>query len=102
MKTKILITATPAAPAMSHGVAMTSAVRQLRCKGGPLPADHYDEFSMQVKLPDAAGKLYFKVTQGCDKGRAEWSELPNAAGAKRIFPTPALEVTPTASQVHQH
>ena len=91
-----------AAPVMSHGAAMTSAVREVRCKGGPLPDAHYDEFSMQVKVPDVAGKLYFKVIQGCDKGRVDWSELPNAAGAKLKFPAPVLEVTPSASHAHQH
>jgi uncharacterized protein YcnI len=91
-----------AAPAMSHGVAVTSAVREVSWKGGPLPDSQYDEFSMQVKLPDAAGKLYFKVIQVCDKGRAEWSELPAAAGAKMKFPAPVLEVTPAADHAHQH
>jgi len=91
-----------ATPAMSHGVAVTSAVREVRWQGGPLLDAHYDEFALQVKLPDAAGKLYFKVIQGCDKGRAEWSELPNASGAKAKFPAPVLEVTPAASHAHQH
>jgi len=91
-----------AAPVMSHGVVLTSAVREVSWKGGPLPHAHYDEFSMQVKLPDAAGKLYFKVIQGCDKGRTEWSELPNAAGAKVKFPAPALDVVPAADHAHQH
>ncbi|MDB5948529.1 MAG: hypothetical protein JWR65_384 [Massilia sp.] len=91
-----------AVPAMSHGVAVTSAVREVSWKGGPLPDAHYDEFSMQVKLPDTPGKLYFKVIQGCDKGRAEWTEQPDAAGAKMKFPAPVLEVVPAASHAHQH
>ena len=90
------------APVMSHGAAITSAVREVSWKGGPLPDSQYDEFSMQVKLPDAAGKYYFKVTQLCDKGRAEWSDIFGAPGATMKFPAPGLEVVPAAGQVHQH
>jgi uncharacterized protein YcnI len=89
------------APVMSHGVAVTSAVREVSWKGGPLPDSQYDEFSMQVKLADAAGKLVFKVIQGCDKGRAEWSEVPGAVGAMK-HPAPVLNVLPAADHVHQH
>lgn len=96
------VDATLNAPIVSHGVTITSAVREVSWKGGPLPDTQYDEFSMQVKLPDAAGKYYFKVTQVCDKGRAEWSELPGAPGAKMKFPAPVLEVVPAASPAHQH
>ena len=90
------------APILSHGATVTSAVREVSWKGGPLPDAQYDEFSLQVKLPDAAGKYYFKVIQLCDKGRAEWSEQPGAAGAKLKFPAPMLEVVPAAGHVHQH
>ena len=90
------------APIMSHGVAVTSAVREVTWKGGPLPDAQYDEFSMQVKLPEAVGKYYFKVIQLCDKGRAEWSEQPGAAETKMKFPAPALEVVPAAGHAHQH
>jgi uncharacterized protein YcnI len=91
-----------AAPVVSHGVTITSAVREVSWKGGPLPDGQYDEFSMQVKLPDAAGKYYFKVTQACDKGRAEWSEVPAAPGAKMKFPAPVLDLIPAAAPAHQH
>ena len=91
-----------AAAVMSHGVAVTRAVREVSWKGGTLLDAHYDEFAMQVKLPDIAGTLYFKVIQGCDKGRAEWSELPAVPNTKLKFPAPVLEVTPAASHAHQH
>lgn len=90
------------APVVSHGVTITSAVREVSWKGGPLPDGQYDEFSMQVKLPDAAGKYYFTVTQACDKGRAEWSEVTAAPGAKMKFPAPVLDVKPAAAAAHQH
>jgi uncharacterized protein YcnI len=90
------------APIMSHGAPVTSAVREVSWKGGPLPDSQYDEFSMQVKLPDAVGKYYFKVIQVCAKGRAEWSEAPSASDAKMKFPAPMLEVVAPAGHVHQH
>ncbi len=90
------------APVMSHGVPVTSAVREVSWKGGPLPDSQYDEFSVQVKLPDAVGKYYFKVIQVCEKGRAEWSEAPSAPDVKMKFPAPMLEVVAPAGHVHQH
>jgi uncharacterized protein YcnI len=83
-------------------VPVASAVREVSWKGGPLPDSQYDEFSMQVKLPDSVGKYYFKVIQVCDKGRAEWSEAPSAAGTKLKFPAPVLEVVAPAGHMHQH
>jgi uncharacterized protein YcnI len=88
-----------AAPIVSHGATITSAVREVSWKGGALPDSQYDEFSMQVKLPASTGKYTFKVIQLCDKGRAEWSE---AAGAGAKFPAPTLDVVAPAGQVHQH
>ncbi len=89
-----------AAPVMAHGVAITSAVREVSWKGGPLPDAQYDEFSMQVKLPDTPGKLYFKVIQNCEKGSAQWGEQPGASGTKVKFPAPVLDVVPAASHAH--
>jgi uncharacterized protein YcnI len=89
-------------PVMSHGAAITSVVREVSWKGGPLPDSQYDEFSMQVKLPAAAGQYHFKVTQLCEKGRAEWSDIFGEPGATMKFPAPVLEVVPAAGQVHQH
>ncbi|MES2150143.1 MAG: YcnI family protein [Pseudomonadota bacterium] len=71
-------------------------------KGGPLPDAWYDEFSLQVKLPSTPGKLAFKVTQLCEKGRMDWSELPGAAETKLKAPAPMLEVLPGAGPAHQH
>jgi uncharacterized protein YcnI len=90
------------APVMSHGATITSAVREVSWKGGPLPDAQYDEFSMQVKLPEAAGKYYFKVTQLCEKGRADWSDIFGEPGATMKFPAPGIEVVPAASKAHLH
>jgi uncharacterized protein YcnI len=64
-------------------------VREITWRGGPLPDAWYDEFVIQVKLPDAPGRYAFKVLQACEQGRNEWVE---AAGQGGKFPAPVLEV----------
>ena len=89
-------------PVDTPAATVTSAVREVSWKGGPLPDAQYDEFSMQVKLPEIPGKYYFKVLQQCEKGRTEWSETPAAPGVKMKAPAPVLEVLPAAGPAHQH
>jgi uncharacterized protein YcnI len=94
-----------AAPVQSHGKTVTTRVAELSWRGGPLPDAYYDEFVMQVKLPDAPGRYAFKVAQVCEKGRVDWTEMP-AAGAHADAPAPALEVLPPdagmAGMAHHH
>ena len=89
-------------PVESHGKAVTSAVREISWKGGPLPDAWYDEFTMQVKLPDDAGKLYFKVVQQCGKTGVAWDEMPGDANVKLKAPAPMLDVLPASAPAHQH
>jgi uncharacterized protein YcnI len=91
-----------AVPIQSHGATVTSTVREVSWKGGPLPDAWYDEFSLQVKLPATPGKLYFKVAQVCEKGRTDWIDLPAASGAASKTPAPAFEVLAPAAGAHQH
>jgi len=86
----------------SHGKAITSAVREISWKGGPLPDAWYDEFVMQVKLPDEPGKLYFRVVQQCGKTGVAWDEIPGDANVKLKAPAPVLEVLPASAPAHQH
>jgi uncharacterized protein YcnI len=72
-------------------LAPAGAGRDISWKGGPLPDEQFDEFNLLVKLPDAPGKQVFRVLQQCEKGKADWSELPGAAGK---FPAPVLEIVP--------
>lgn len=89
-------------PVESHGKAITSAVREISWKGGPLPDAWYDEFVMQVKLPEQPGKLYFKVIQQCGKTGVAWDEMPGETPVKLKAPAPVLEVLPPASPAHPH
>jgi uncharacterized protein YcnI len=77
-------------------------VREISWRGGPLPDAYYDEFNMQVKLPETPGKYYFKVTQTCEQGRMEWHEIPGVAGVSLKAPAPVLQVLPPAAHMHQH
>lgn len=88
-------------PVESHGKAVTSAVREVRWKGGPLPDAQYDEFVMQVRLPEQTGPLYFKVVQQCDKNSVAWDEMPGDTDVKLKAPAPVLEVLP-AEAGHHH
>lgn len=83
-----------ATPLQSHGKTVTTRVAEISWRGGPLPDDDYDEFVMQVKLPDTPGRYVFKVGQVCEKGRVDWDEVP-AAGAHAKTPAPVLEVLPS-------
>ena len=91
-------------PYNSHGKTISQDVREVSWTGGPLPDAYYDEFSIQVKLPEKAGKVYFKVTQLCEKGRLDWAEIPadgqTAKGLKA--PAPVVEVLEKTEAAHHH
>ncbi|MES2263278.1 MAG: YcnI family protein [Pseudomonadota bacterium] len=89
-------------PVESHGKTIASAVREVTWSGGPLDDAYFDEFTMQVKLPPEAGKVYFKVVQQCVKGSIAWDEMPGAAGVQLKAPAPALDILPAQGAVHQH
>ena len=64
---------------------------------GPLPDDQYDEFAMQVRLPDAPNTtVYFRVVQECAKGVNRWIEVPEPGRSPRDLkrPAPALRLKP--------
>jgi uncharacterized protein YcnI len=87
-----------ATPLQMHGKTITSAVRAITWRGGPLPDAYYDEFTVQAKLPDAPGRYVFKVGQQCEKGRTDWADV----APESKTPAPVLEVTPAAMPLHHH
>jgi periplasmic copper chaperone A len=100
-----------AKPIESHGKTITEEVREIEWRGGSLPDEHYDEFVMAMKLPDAAGKQYFKVSQRCTKGSNEWTEIPAPGKSRGDYKKPAAEldvlppeqnITPQRGGVHKH
>jgi periplasmic copper chaperone A len=87
-----------AKPMPKAGWTITTAPREIAWRGGPLPDAYYDEFTLQAKLPDAPGRLVFKVGQQCEKGRVDWADVDPASKT----PAPVLEVVPAALPMHHH
>ncbi len=85
---------------IGHGKMTDEQVDEITWRGGPLPDDQYDEFGIVIKLPDGAGStLWFPVTQTCEKGKLEWSQIPTAGQMWHDLKSPApfvkLETTPS-------
>ena len=91
-------------PYTSHGKTITSDVREIIWTGGPLPDAYYDEFSIHVKLPDTTGKLYFKVSQQCEKGSLDWVEVPQDSQVRGSlkYPAPSIDILPASEHEHMH
>ena len=87
-----------AKPMPKPGWTIALAPREISWRGGPLPDAYYDEFTLQAKLPDAPGRLVFKVGQQCEKGRMDWADV----APESKTPAPVLEVTPAAMPMHHH
>lgn len=80
-----------------HGKMITEGIREVAWSNGRLPDDQYDEFAMQVRLPDAPNTtLYFLVVQECPKGVNRWIEIPETGKTSRDLkqPAPALRLKP--------
>jgi uncharacterized protein YcnI len=79
-----------------HGTKITERVAKVVFSGGNLPDDHFDEFTLQLRLPPEAGVLYFPVEQECATRRRSWSEIPSPGQKSSDLENPAaaLNVTP--------
>ena len=94
-----------AQPYRSHGKTVSEDIALVRWTGGPLPDAWYDEFVLFAKLPEQAGKLYWKVSQVCETGRIDWVDVPTESGKLTDSKTPAalLEIVPIpGANLHQH
>jgi periplasmic copper chaperone A len=95
-------------PYDSYGKRVTDRVAEVTWKGGSLPFDYYDEFMVQMRLPDTPGKRYFTVKQTCENGALEWNEIPEAGKTRRDYKQPAAELdvvpkkAPEAGAEHRH
>jgi uncharacterized protein YcnI len=92
------------APLTRHGKNISDAPSLIRWRGGVLPDAHYDEFVVVARLPEQPGKLYWKVSQICEKGRIDWADIPETGKRASDYPSPAplLEVTPKADLHSEH
>jgi len=94
-------------PVVHHGRTLTEGVVRVtwtaRSPADQLAADHYDEFVVAVRTPAQPGPVYWPVTQVCENGRLDWTEVPRAGQKLSDLKSPAalLEVLPSAGG-HSH
>ncbi|WP_454761707.1 YcnI family copper-binding membrane protein [Caulobacter segnis] len=73
---------------------------------GRLPDEAFDDFAVLMKLPATGDKLVFPVTQTCEKGESQWTEVPSpeAPDAKLNRPAPTVTLIPVdaAAAAHHH
>ncbi len=99
-----------AKPYTSHGKQVTEDVTSITWtagKGNALPDGWFDEFVLRGGLPAAAGPLWFRVLQVCEKGRMDWAEMPASGSSTKGMKSPAalldiIESGPAAAGGHQH
>jgi periplasmic copper chaperone A len=81
----------------SHGREVTERVSEVHWTGGRLLDEHYDEFALQVRLPDTPGAtLYFPTVQECERGVHRWIEIPAPGKTRSDYkePAPHMMLTP--------
>lgn len=79
-----------------HGGSITEAVTEVAWTG-KLADDNFDEFIMQVLLPDKPGEtLYFATVQECERGANRWIEIPAVGKSPRdlAHPAPSVKLLP--------
>lgn len=76
-----------------------------RTPADALSSAFYDEFVLVARLPAQPGPLYWGVSQVCESGRADWTEVPQAGQKLSDLKSPAalLDVLPAApGGAHHH
>lgn len=97
-----------AEPYDDHGKKITEDVTRItwtaKTKEDYLQDTQYDEFVLRGKLPDKAGMMYWPVSQVCEVGRTDWTQVPVAGQKLSDLKTPAaaLELLPVAGGEHKH
>ena len=98
-----------AVPYTSHGRTISDDVVRVtwtaRTKDDWLPNAHYDEFVLVAQAPQKAGAVYWPVTQVCEEGRNDWTDIPKPGQKLSDLKSPAavLEVLPGAdASGHNH
>ena len=89
-----------------EGETVTRITWTARTREDALPSAHYDEFVLVAQTPAQAGPVYWPVSQVCEEGRQDWTEIPTAARKLSDLKMPAayLEVLPAdgAATEHKH
>ncbi|MEZ0233061.1 MAG: YcnI family protein [Methylophilaceae bacterium] len=82
-------------PYKSHGKLISEDTSLIVWNEGKLPNEYFDEFSIQVRLPDEAATVAIPVTQICESGRIDWNEVatPDKPAASLKSPAPVIDIT---------
>ncbi|KAF7731206.1 hypothetical protein EC973_000621 [Apophysomyces ossiformis] len=88
-------------PIQVDGKSINQTVSNFTWSGGILPSDQYQDFPVQITLPqvDLTNQpnvtLYFPTVQTCANGTAAWTGIPNTPGynATASKPSPQIIVT---------
>ena len=88
----------------AHGRMASEQVDKIIWRGGTLPDDQYDTFGVLMKLPEAAGTLWFPVKQICETGETVWDEIPaeNESWHQKSRPAPFVKIEPPTAGGHHH
>lgn len=91
-----------ARPVELHGETITTGVREVTWRGGPLDPHHLEVFGLSVRFagqPD--DRVPFKIVQRCRQGEEAWIEVAEDGGEEPEFPAPIVTLT-TADDGHGH
>ena len=73
---------------------VTEAVSQVTWTGGTIEPEHFQQFTIEVGLPDDADSLEFKALQTYDDGTTvRWIESTPPGGTEPEHPAPVLTLT---------
>lgn len=69
-----------------------------------LASAHYDEFVLVAQMPALPGTLYWPVSQVCEEGRLDWTEVPRPGQKPSELKAPAatLEILPAGGGAAHH
>jgi uncharacterized protein YcnI len=88
------------APKNPEGQPVTARISEVSWKGS-LPDDFYDEFVIQVRMPDQPGtELAFPIVQECEKGANRWIQVAKPGEAEPEEPAPVVHIGKKTGHSH--
>lgn len=89
-------------PVESHGETITTGVREVTWRGGPLDPDQLEVFGLNVRFAGGAGdSVPFKVVQRCREGENAWIEIAEQGQPEPESPAPVVSLV-AADDDHGH
>lgn len=86
----------------ANGNTVSEGVTEVMWTGGSLSDEHFDEFAMRLRLPNAPDTtLYFPVTQECVQGALHWDQIPGPGQDAHGLMHPAAQIR-LLPKAHDH